>query len=258
MNHQSLFNIFASLSFMAYALAWIAINVARIKRLGYYNTINNPWSLILDAIDIVRTKLAKKLQANSVNAIEWFEENCRNELQKSGFKLNPEILKNPNHFKAVHTGFIASMRMQPYTFGPTTQFIVKNLIPLQMELIKKQKQAEMKIDELEKIISDLQFKAQYERMKREEELFEKLRQQENEKYRQHKNGKTRAHDAKQSKDAYDWRSVLELSHLESDPKVIKVSYRRLAMKYHPDRGGSAEKMSRINKAFEEAKIHLGF
>lgn len=32
-------------------------------------------------------------------------------------------------------------------------------------------------------------------------------------------------------------------------------YKRMAMKHHPDRGGDAEKMKKINKAFEEFKKH---
>lgn len=36
---------------------------------------------------------------------------------------------------------------------------------------------------------------------------------------------------------------------EACPEVIKAAYRALAMKHHPDRGGSVEMMKRLNDAY---------
>ena len=38
---------------------------------------------------------------------------------------------------------------------------------------------------------------------------------------------------------------------------LKREYRRLAMKYHPDRGGDTETMQRINAEYDELKKHVG-
>lgn len=42
-----------------------------------------------------------------------------------------------------------------------------------------------------------------------------------------------------------------------DFEMIKKSYRKLALKYHPDRGGSEEKMKEINDAYEIIKDRKG-
>jgi hypothetical protein len=46
----------------------------------------------------------------------------------------------------------------------------------------------------------------------------------------------------------DYYAVLGISP-DTDIDAIKTAYRRLAMQYHPDRGGSHEKMLQINEAF---------
>ncbi|WFD26505.1 hypothetical protein MNAN1_001488 [Malassezia nana] len=52
---------------------------------------------------------------------------------------------------------------------------------------------------------------------------------------------------KQSK-AKDYYKVLGVSR-DADERTIKKAYRRLAREYHPDKGGSQEKMAEINEAF---------
>lgn len=52
---------------------------------------------------------------------------------------------------------------------------------------------------------------------------------------------------KQSK-AKDYYKVLGVSR-DADDRTIKKAYRRLAREYHPDKGGSQEKMAEINEAF---------
>jgi hypothetical protein len=49
-----------------------------------------------------------------------------------------------------------------------------------------------------------------------------------------------------NKDYYD---VLGIAH-DATSTEIKAAYRRMAMRYHPDRGGSHEKMLLINEAFQ--------
>lgn len=55
-----------------------------------------------------------------------------------------------------------------------------------------------------------------------------------------------------------WRAVLGLPRSECDVAVIKRAYRKLASTAHPDRGGSNEQMSRLNKAMQQARDELSF
>lgn len=55
-----------------------------------------------------------------------------------------------------------------------------------------------------------------------------------------------------------WREVLGLPRSECDVAVIKRAYRKLASTAHPDRGGSNEQMSRLNKAMQQARDELSF
>lgn len=55
-----------------------------------------------------------------------------------------------------------------------------------------------------------------------------------------------------------WRAILAISANERDATVIKQTYRKLAMKHHPDRGGSVTKMAEINRAYETARQELSF
>lgn len=55
-----------------------------------------------------------------------------------------------------------------------------------------------------------------------------------------------------------WRSILGLTAGESEVSAIKQAFRRKAQKAHPDKGGSAEQMAQLNKAYAQAKSELGF
>lgn len=56
----------------------------------------------------------------------------------------------------------------------------------------------------------------------------------------------------------DWRSVLGFAPSEPiSPNVIEEAYRRLAVRYHPDKGGSADQMARLNAARDAARSALG-
>jgi hypothetical protein len=46
----------------------------------------------------------------------------------------------------------------------------------------------------------------------------------------------------------DFYEVLQV-HPSADPEVIDSAYRRLALKHHPDKGGSADRMSELNRAY---------
>jgi curved DNA-binding protein CbpA len=50
----------------------------------------------------------------------------------------------------------------------------------------------------------------------------------------------------------DLYQILELPNFASSEK-IKLKYRQLALKYHPDRGGDEEKMKLINMAYNILK-----
>jgi hypothetical protein len=54
----------------------------------------------------------------------------------------------------------------------------------------------------------------------------------------------------------EWWDVLQCSR-EAGSDVIRAQYRRLASEFHPDRGGSAERMAEINVAYEQAKKEIG-
>lgn len=55
-----------------------------------------------------------------------------------------------------------------------------------------------------------------------------------------------------------WRHLLDVDPKERDAKIIKAAYRRKAQIAHPDRGGSHDAMSVINKAYAAAKRELNF
>lgn len=55
-----------------------------------------------------------------------------------------------------------------------------------------------------------------------------------------------------------WRQVLGVPASERDVQVIKKAYRKLASAAHPDRGGSVEVMTKLNKAMAAARSELSF
>lgn len=54
----------------------------------------------------------------------------------------------------------------------------------------------------------------------------------------------------------DWRAELEMSPIAGGMEAVRATYRALAAKHHPDRGGDPEKMSRLNRAWEAAQREL--
>lgn len=55
-----------------------------------------------------------------------------------------------------------------------------------------------------------------------------------------------------------WRQVLHLVDVETvTAAVVERAHKTLAMRNHPDRGGSTELMARINKARDDALLELG-
>lgn len=61
------------------------------------------------------------------------------------------------------------------------------------------------------------------------------------------------------KPEYDMKDVFiyfNVSHTASYEE-IKISYKRMAREYHPDRGGSLEKMTELNVMFDKIKKHFG-
>ena len=51
---------------------------------------------------------------------------------------------------------------------------------------------------------------------------------------------------------HDWRDTLELP-ATAKPEQAEEAYKRLALKHHPDRGGSDEIMGRLNEAIAQAR-----
>lgn len=60
-----------------------------------------------------------------------------------------------------------------------------------------------------------------------------------------------------SQPAKDWREVLGFSGAPADFRDVQVRFRALAGRHHPDRGGSAEKMSELNVAMQAARKYYG-
>lgn len=57
--------------------------------------------------------------------------------------------------------------------------------------------------------------------------------------------------------ARPWREVLGINADEHPPReLVRLHYRRLAAEHHPDRGGSAERMAEINRAWKQALEEL--
>lgn len=55
----------------------------------------------------------------------------------------------------------------------------------------------------------------------------------------------------------DWRSVLGLDGEEVDKELIEFTYRELAKKAHPDRGGSHDEFVRLQEARRHALTEIG-
>lgn len=55
----------------------------------------------------------------------------------------------------------------------------------------------------------------------------------------------------------DWREVLGVGPCESSMSTVRIAYRDLSRRNHPDHGGNAAAMTRINRAWEQAKEELG-
>jgi DnaJ-class molecular chaperone len=49
----------------------------------------------------------------------------------------------------------------------------------------------------------------------------------------------------------EWWDILECRK-DSSIEVVKLNFRRLAKDHHPDNGGSNEKMTKINQAYNQA------
>jgi hypothetical protein len=64
--------------------------------------------------------------------------------------------------------------------------------------------------------------------------------------------------AAQARSATGWRRVLNLEANEKRPDVVKRAYRSLAQRYHPDKGGSENAMTELNRAYASARKELGF
>lgn len=54
-----------------------------------------------------------------------------------------------------------------------------------------------------------------------------------------------------------WWAVLEIPNDTTSPKLVEAAHERLARMHHPDRGGSHERMARINDARDRALRDLG-
>lgn len=62
----------------------------------------------------------------------------------------------------------------------------------------------------------------------------------------------------QSTKEMSWWEVLGFTGIPDHVSSPLRHYRQLAKEFHPDNGGSHEKMTELNKAFEEAKKHYGY
>ena len=62
----------------------------------------------------------------------------------------------------------------------------------------------------------------------------------------------------QARSATGWRRVLNLEANEKRADVVKRAYRSLAQRYHPDKGGSENAMTELNRAYANARKELGF
>jgi len=54
-----------------------------------------------------------------------------------------------------------------------------------------------------------------------------------------------------------WRAVLELDPGDGILSKVEAAYKRLRSKYHPDKGGSAERFHEIQNAYDQARAELG-
>ena len=54
---------------------------------------------------------------------------------------------------------------------------------------------------------------------------------------------------------FSWREILGVPPT-ADAAAARRAMTRLALRYHPDKGGTPEQMTRINAAYEQARVHL--
>lgn len=55
-----------------------------------------------------------------------------------------------------------------------------------------------------------------------------------------------------------WRETMGLNKDVREISVVKKAYKKLAMKHHPDRGGTLEEMVKVNQAYLAAQKELDF
>lgn len=91
-----------------------------------------------------------------------------------------------------------------------------------------------------------------------DEFYKQFNQARSGKHSQHQEQRKQQSAPNTASAAPGWRGVLGVSGNERDVSVIKRAYRKLALKFHPDRGGSDEVMARLNKAFAQARQELSF
>lgn len=77
------------------------------------------------------------------------------------------------------------------------------------------------------------------------------RRQEEEARRQHYQQQQQGHRRRRSGNTRPWHEVLGVAP-GADKATIRAAYRKLAHRYHPDKGGSTERMAEINAAKDEA------
>lgn len=64
--------------------------------------------------------------------------------------------------------------------------------------------------------------------------------------------------SRKPKKPHGWRADLGLAADEADVTVVKMAYRRLVRKVHPDLRGNHDEAATVTRAYAEAKSELGF
>ena len=224
--------------FLIYIFFAFTANILRWMRIGVFLPLLNPLSIFFDFCEIFSSLFGTRRALFSYKNIGiWFSQEF---VQKTAeaMKINiSTFIADDVLMRSAHQSIINIHKSSKFKYGPTTIYVIEECLAIYIKVVVERQ------------------KELHEKLKKREEQIRKEKAHRERFSEGTSKGSGPSH-AKPSKE--NWRSILGLSDREKDPKVIQLAYRKMAMKYHPDRGGSQDQMASINVAITMAKNELKF